>query len=274
MALGALTSTHMRTCWASSIGGCDAKLSREHVISESLWLGPSVRVAGFPWLKGQIKEVGLGSLTSKVLCRTHNSGLSDLDQAAKDGFDAFRRSMALLNKRSAERQRKWKRVRFQVDAPRLERWFLKTAINLAFYHPTDLVWHLDGSPLNRPGARLVQYAFGLEALVSPMGLYAAATEGEDVFSDDSVGSAPLMVAGADRVVGFMYEYRGARFVLWLAEEPPPVNLRLPAPHSVAWRDSRLLYRLPYFRWNIGGRLSHYLDFMWPDRRVPHWAIGT
>ncbi len=75
----------MPQCWAASLGGCHPEQSREHLVSASLWGGNPIDVIGFPWCRHTPKRVGVGSLTAKILCRSHNSALSPLDGAAKIG---------------------------------------------------------------------------------------------------------------------------------------------------------------------------------------------
>lgn len=255
----------MRKCWAAALGGCDTKISREHIVSEALWSGPSVTVVGFPWCRDTPREIGLGSLTTRILCVSHNSGLSPVDQAAADAFDALRRATALANRRRDVRPRKWKRVRFQANGPLLERWFLKTAVSMAAAQRTDAVWHWDGSPIASPGPQLVRWAFGEEAFLRPVGLYCAASVGGGFNLSDSVEAAPLFDL-ANRAHGFLFIFRGVRFVLWLSHNAPPDPLVLPGVPQDQWRTNDLMYRLAYMRWMVGGRLSHYVDFLWPGRK--------
>jgi hypothetical protein len=46
------------------------------------------------------------------------------------------------------------------------------------------------------------------------------------------------------------------------------------PLRPALRDApkSLLYHLAYVKNEIGGRTSHYLDFMWPERKAPNWLL--
>jgi hypothetical protein len=68
---------------------CSADLSAEHYISKSVLqaIGDTVAVSGVPLLSdGQEKEVGINSLTAKILCSRHNSALSLLDSAVGTFF--------------------------------------------------------------------------------------------------------------------------------------------------------------------------------------------
>ena len=58
-------------------------------MSSGLLKGRTVRVKGFPWLEGQEKEIGVGSLQSRRLCEHHNHELSPLDAEAQGVFETI-----------------------------------------------------------------------------------------------------------------------------------------------------------------------------------------
>ena len=89
-----------RECWAQCLGGCSDKFSNEHTVTEGLFPSQTVRVHGWPWCKDEPKEIGLASLTRKILCTTHNSALSDIDQTGIDFFNVLRESTRLTNVRN------------------------------------------------------------------------------------------------------------------------------------------------------------------------------
>src|SRR5688572_31620559 len=81
----------MQSCWATHLGDCSRKITREHLVSKSLFLNEAIEVYGFPWLNGKKRVIGLSSLVSKNLCKKHNNDLSDVDTAGVQAFDAFRK---------------------------------------------------------------------------------------------------------------------------------------------------------------------------------------
>src|SRR5688572_9498207 len=117
-------------CWARGIGGCRDGMSGEHLVSENLWSGDAIYVVGFEWCKTAPKKVGLSSLTANILCRQHNSDLSPVDEAGGHAFRAMRDSALLVEARRQVPHVPWLLRWFGTDGPMLERWFLKTAINL------------------------------------------------------------------------------------------------------------------------------------------------
>lgn len=111
-------------CYARELGGCSAKMSREHFISKSVL---DVISEGKPFLyasglmsmrsrepaRRDIKK----SLGSKILCEKHNGELRDYDSAAKALF-------AALNHPSSTPKNS-KPTNDTIDGDRFERWMLK-----------------------------------------------------------------------------------------------------------------------------------------------------
>jgi hypothetical protein len=250
----------MTDCWARTLGDCSEQSSKEHLVSAALWDGSSVDVIGFNWCRDAPKTVGINSIVSKILCKKHNNELSPLDAAAKQTFQALRESVALSVSRSAERERKWKVRRFEVEAPwLLERWFLKTAINLCAAKGGELRWRETSSIVSEPPAALVRMAFGREQICRPRGLYVAANVGETIEFRDIVSFAPLSYDGPNLVAG-LFEFRGLRFVFHFESlDLPPV---LSVPTRSIWSSSTLIYHLKRMNGKVGKHLSHYLEFMW------------
>jgi hypothetical protein len=87
--------TSSRRCYAAHLGNCKGGVSREHYISESVLeiAGRDVQVSGFPWQEAnKPMQIGIGSLTSKILCEHHNSQLSPLDGSGRDFLQALKSS--------------------------------------------------------------------------------------------------------------------------------------------------------------------------------------
>ena len=208
-------------CWAHALDECSQKISREHLFSASLFPSTnSVTVSGFPWCKGETKTVGLASVTSKILCSKHNSLLSPLDSAAGAAFKAFNDSAVLANKRLSEKPSKFKVRHFRINGVLLERWLLKTLVNLC--SESSL---LVGSRAEKPGIpdeSLVRICFGLEQFAGKSGLYLAARVGDNVSSGSEIGFAPLIFDGT-HVAGGFFHFRGFLIFLSLLEELLPPN---------------------------------------------------
>ena len=66
-------------CWAAPLGGCGGGISREHLVSKCVFPDQSIFVRGLDWCLDEPKEVRIETLTAKILCKDHNSALSELD---------------------------------------------------------------------------------------------------------------------------------------------------------------------------------------------------
>src|SRR5216684_5814407 len=105
----------LMSCWAKPIGGCSAKMSREHLISASVFPGRTVMVQGFPWCKDTPAEIGLSGLTAKILCEKHNKDLSPLDEAADRAADTLRAMHQLHETRKNLKPKIWNVKVFVLD---------------------------------------------------------------------------------------------------------------------------------------------------------------
>jgi hypothetical protein len=84
----------MVECWAEALGGCSAVQSGEHLFSAALFQGKTVTVQGFHWCP-EPRSVGLTKLTANILCTTHNSLLSPVDDGAKQTLDTLAEAIRL-----------------------------------------------------------------------------------------------------------------------------------------------------------------------------------
>jgi hypothetical protein len=248
------SSQTVKGCWAASLGDCDGKISREHLVSQALFPSGKITVQGLHWCKDEPKTVGLASLTGKILCRRHNSELSELDTAVQRTFEAFEEAMRLFEVRSKLRSRHWTVKRFNVNGALLERWFLKTLINLSY----ESRWiigegkHLVGCP----NEELVKIAFGRAAFQEKAGLYTAAHTGEQITLRPGLRFTPMTVDS--NLLAGMFSLCGYRFFLNLLSQEFKEH-----------RGSDLMYRTvkhwysPRDDRNREVR-SHRLDITWPN----------
>lgn len=257
----------MRTCWAAALGDCQGKLSREHSVSGGMWLGQSIYVHGLPWCRDEPKKVGLESMTVRHLCEGHNSSLSPVDRGGINAFKAIRAAAQFQNNRlrlvrDEVARLPWFRVQWSIDGPLLERWFLKTTINLLGANTANRIWRLPNSNEYSPPDDLVLAAFGQSSLIRPAGLYAAGTTGEAVEFPERVTMTSLHGEG---VLAFAYTFGGLRFLLWLSAEPVPNRLTTNHSREEAWRDSTLIYHVSRLKFLVQSRSSHFVDLAWPER---------
>ena len=110
-------------CYAISLCDCKGGISKEHYISRSVLeiAGKTLQVSGFSWQKpDEPMEVGIGALTSRILCSQHNSELSPLDETGRKFLSALKSSFdeAIGNEYFAHEV-------FSIDGDKLELWLLK-----------------------------------------------------------------------------------------------------------------------------------------------------
>jgi len=208
----------MQTCWAASLGNCSTKLSGEHLVSSSLFDGGLVSVVGLPWCKDAPKTIGLSNLTAKILCDHHNHELSPVDEAGASAFKVFRQMSKTSNARRQMKRGSWKVLRYEIDGPGLERWFLKTLINVCF----------EGSyPIGRgnevpgwPTEELVETAYGRRSFEGRAGLYSIVRTGMQVKSSEELVFSPL-IKHRHHIEGGLFSFRGFLYMLFLETDGPP-----------------------------------------------------
>ncbi len=256
-------------CWAKSLGVCADKISREHLVTESFWKNGKVNVVGFPWCKTTPKEVGSAAIVAKVLCRTHNSALSPVDQGGLVAFRALEDAQALVNRRRQLPAQEWVRVCFTADGPLLERWFIKTTVNLLSVSGNEVRWALTNGGNETP-EQLVRFAFGHESPTKPIGLYLVAEIGNDIKTIDGLVFMPIYDS-RDYFAAALFDFRGYRFILNLIDSPLPPKLPEFPGEAAPWGLSTPFYHLNRINGNVGPYRSHFVDFVWPGSGFDHFA---
>ena len=139
---------HKKKCWAECLGNCSGGLSREHIISKAFFDDDSIQVSGFDWTEDEVRNIGLSSAVSKVLCKTHNNLLSPLDAEIKNTREYFLKLSELVSK-----DKQTDELIGNIDGVKFERWLLKTTINIIRASPKKYNHFF-------PDYLLVQMAFG------------------------------------------------------------------------------------------------------------------
>jgi hypothetical protein len=215
----------MGTCWAESDGQCGGGKSREHMVSKGLFLTPGIRVHGLKWCKSEPKSVGVNSLTATILCRAHNSNLASLDAEAVRTFDALRRHFTWeATRKEASLISYLAKETPVINAKLLERWLLKTLINLTYR--SKFMIGLDGTEAGIPSKSLIDIAYGKQRFNGEAGMYIAANTGMTFASSDTVKFAPLIKDDAI-VLGGFFEFRGMRIFLSLLPARATPELVIP-----------------------------------------------
>ncbi len=253
----------LNTCWASILGDCSGKLSREHLFSASLFSDKKeISVSGFPWCKGETKKIGIANCTSKILCSNHNSLLSPLDSSAGSAFATLQKCVKLCNARQLIEPAKFKVRVFTINGLLLERWFLKTLINLC----RESGFHLGNKNkvIGVPSEHYVRVSFGKDVFRGKSGLYLVSKVGDQLEFKSEVGFTPIISESDLVIVGGIYYFYDLIFFLSLIEDPLPENfnwisfLELPFIHG----DSKPTWHFKKISFKFNGILSHKLIFKW------------
>lgn len=126
---GRRTGYANRRCYGRASNDCSEAITREHWISEAVLehvrdQDSGVVVGGMTWLaKGETKQIGIGALTSRILCDRHNFALSPLDAMAGQFFAAMRDDGRSLIDHGPEGE--FPCAFTMISGPMLELWLLK-----------------------------------------------------------------------------------------------------------------------------------------------------
>jgi hypothetical protein len=249
-------------CWASSRGDCCGVQSQEHYVSAGLFAGATVTVSGFGWCK-EPKTIPVARATSGLLCERHNNQLHIVDAAGARSFATLREITRIHGLRTKIKKPKiWNVLKRRIDAASLERWFLKTTVNLVAMTGELLNW--GNSPAAFPPPGIVDTVYGDAPILPPQGAYFAVGTTQKVPIGDDFGFAPLFQRTASRVVGALIEFRGLHVVLWLTDESPPARLTGPLPGRLTegWSGAELQFRTPMIGYKNGPYLSQRLILDW------------
>lgn len=192
-------------------------MSQEHLVSECLFDG-EVKVKGLPWCKDEEKKIGIGALTAPILCRHHNRVLGEVDSGAKHTLVTLREASDLWLRRKDIVTKSWSfRPRYGTDMLLLERWCLKTLININLNRKPGLPIDPESkSPM--PPEELVRVAFGLDRFKPPMGLYRIAVSGDGMEIGDEYIHL-VTKSRYDRLAGAEFKLWGLWFYLSIVSEP-------------------------------------------------------
>jgi hypothetical protein len=256
-----------RKCWARSLGECAGPISGEHIVTAGLFDSETVTVRGFSWCV-EPKKVGLAGLTRKILCRKHNSGLSIVDSCSISTFKTFRECGDLSDTRQKMKDRHWSVVRREIDGTLLERWFLKTLINLS----VDGEYRIGplSSTKGEPADNLVRIAYGLEAIRPKAGLYASLQPGDSISPEIDVEILPFFDTANEFVMGGRFFFRGWRVMLFLGENGLAPDVKFVLKDGSTEKIAAPMYHPHEMKFTNGNhkqRLSQVVRFNWSTPRA-------
>jgi hypothetical protein len=214
------TGEAIESCYAKCLADCDKKRSREHFVSRSLlnYLSQNngLRVGGFRWIKGEDQVLSPNALASKMLCKRHNSALSQLDAIAIRLFKAFDEDGV-----SGSGQQ----LIHLFSGHDIERWLLKILCGLAFSKNIQLEGDVDPSI---PDFWL-RVLFGEAAFPDGQGLYVCRSSGHCFRGPQ--GLELRAIVGNGRLSGMGLWACGYELVLSMSE----LSSRVFDGHQMAYR---------------------------------------
>ena len=242
-------------CWAATCGGCGEGPSREHLLSECLFPEGAVQVSGFDWCKGETRRIGVNGLARQILCKTHNSALSETDSEAKKAVSLFQRSMSPTPTDPVGGNK--------VDGHKCERWLLKTAINLSYGGNLHIGVGMSESCPGLPSRYLIDVAFGKIQFTHQMGAHFIFPEKETQHDPGAIMMIPLRKDGL--IGGFYFELRSQPIFLNLFPgHSPPTLGSVTSDLSVQQDllDANLVYRPPSVATASNGIPTSMIRFRW------------
>ena len=190
-------------CYLRFTKNCCTKISREHYISESvLSQFDGLKVGGMPWQNpGEENKYSLNNLTSKILCRRHNTALSPLDTAANHFFKKIFKAGLHVTKKSVSSRPEY----FLVSGEALELWALKTLLGL-FYSKISQSSGMTMFGEYRFDNNIVNEAFFGQGIKDPKGIYVKAEIG-DLF-ERNLKFRPLSASAQKILSGLVVKVNG------------------------------------------------------------------
>ena len=214
-----------------------------------------ITVKGFPFGNDSgDTRVSVRSMTTKTLCATHNSQLSEVDTEGSRFFtDFFKMHNGLLGGNLLG-DRRW-----EYDGLLVERWMLKCLCGIVASGQGGIDEKRVGKA-NPPG-RLLNVVFGDESLLWPLGLYVNSPVGETYIPGKELRLTPYFHeedAGYP-AYGLQVEYYRFMFTLCLAD---------PSGAHADVLPQGALYRPNYFNFTLrpdGHRVE--MAMHWPEPRT-------
>jgi hypothetical protein len=196
----------MKKCWANSFGKCGTVITGEHLISKSI-LDKTVFVQGFSWCKDEPKEIGQASLVSNFLCNVHNSSLSPCDtEIAKfvSSISDFVRTNNKFDKHGFSLKKI--PVKYRLSGLLIEKWFVKTLINICLTQEKDALIHFD---------KVLPFLYSSQNFENPFGLSFGIKSGMPLHIENKISILALFNDnnGTKELSGGLFTFHGFRIIV-------------------------------------------------------------
>jgi hypothetical protein len=186
---------------------------------------------GLAWCKDQPIQISVASAVAKILCKHHNEALSVLDSEAAR-LSRFLAGNVIDDPLSD--------AKINLRGPLLEKWALKTFVNLGYVGGLDPEHHTRV----QPDEDLVRYVFQVSLPPNGLGLYfVTGAVSNDGFKVGLSWKGIRNLSHGGSLAGMTFTLNGVHFVL--SAESGPADERLRAVGSVGGIDysrAKILYR--------------------------------
>jgi|SRR3989338_6030787 len=218
-------------CWAACLDECGGGVSREHYISDGIFDEKAITAFGLSWCKEKPLTIGLASAVSKILCKKHNEAVSQFDREAAK-LSRFL-SANILDDPLARNE-------VTLDGALLERWSLKTLLNLGYIGALDQ----ENFVQLQPPPEIVKSLFQNAKVPDGIGLYfvTGSTITNQSYKNELSWDAIRIVSNSN-VLGMTFTFNGIRFVVSIV----PVRLeekiaKMGVVKGVDYSRAKIVYR--------------------------------
>lgn len=230
-----------------------------------MFIGDEIKIKGFPWCRQTPQLLPKESFESNILCWKHNNDLSPtVDPAGINAFDVFRKVAEFSEQRTSALKNSgivlpFEQVQYTIHGPNLERWFLKTLINLVIVGKEKVPIGSNRGNAGEPSQELVEIAFSKKQFAHGAGLYfpnhAGLTWNPNSEGVTCIPQILLHPDGAHIVAGEFWFF-GCPFFLHL------MQVRIPLTWNYRGRPTKFLYRLSRIEFNLEGDVRQKVNFQW------------
>jgi hypothetical protein len=154
---------------------------------------------------------------------------------------------------------RWTIQRKTVEGIYLERWFLKSLLNMTVDGPHKI--GRDSPTAGRPSLRLVRAAFGQDVLHARAGLYGLGHAAQNLVIEDKLRIMTLLDVD-DVLVGAVFSTHGYRFAIYLEEDGLEAMPNIPPFPDEEPAQQQALYHLKALRFMVHNHVSHVLQLKW------------
>ncbi|TGK92799.1 hypothetical protein [Leptospira levettii] len=202
-------------CYASILNNCSNIQSKEHIFSRNIF-SEKIALQGFPWCLNEPKEIGIDSAVARILCTTHNKLLINFDSAAGNFFRLMQEFSNHEAKMKARNYSFYEKKRYNINGYLLEKWFVKTLLNILFYQNFEANHNINLE-------YLLEILYNGKNFENPYGLSIMVAYGSSIGTQDSIFIVPTISQITKEIVGALFKFRGIKFFLKIKPEHPESN---------------------------------------------------